>query len=56
MLYIFHYCCRRFTERPHYAASPDSEKIVNDIKNAWIAQGFHVYTKQYNVQLSRPNM
>lgn len=46
---------KQFTQRPHYAASPNSEQIIADIKNQWSAQGFEVYTKRYKVQLSRPN-
>ncbi|XP_071510576.1 N-acetylated-alpha-linked acidic dipeptidase 2-like [Diadema antillarum] len=46
-----------FTQKPHYAGSPNSENIVNRIKNIWLGwDGFKVYTKQYSVQLSRPNM
>nr|XP_054768945.1 N-acetylated-alpha-linked acidic dipeptidase 2-like isoform X1 [Lytechinus pictus]XP_054768946.1 N-acetylated-alpha-linked acidic dipeptidase 2-like isoform X1 [Lytechinus pictus]XP_054768947.1 N-acetylated-alpha-linked acidic dipeptidase 2-like isoform X1 [Lytechinus pictus] len=47
---------KQYTQRPHYAASPDSEQIIAGIKNAWAsAGGFKVYTKKYQVQLSRPN-
>ncbi|XP_030842672.1 putative N-acetylated-alpha-linked acidic dipeptidase isoform X2 [Strongylocentrotus purpuratus] len=47
---------KRYTQGPHYAGSPNSEQIISSIKNAWgSAGGFKVYTKKYQVQLSRPN-